>query len=789
MTRDITDQKKTEEEKEILYKLLSKSKDIINLFDLDEQKYIFISESIEKLTGYPADTFYNDPNAFFELYSDNQYKTMWKKYRKEQNWPSNSIYKLIRKNGEQRWCEEQISTYTLSDRKFTFSIVRDITDQKKTEEEKEILYKLLSKSKDIISLFDIDKQKYIFISESIEELTGYSTDTFYNDPNAFFELCLDDQYKTVRKKYRKEQKWPSNSIYKLIRKNGEQRWCEEQISTYTLSDRKFAFSIVRDITEQKKNEEHKEILHKLLSKSDDIISIYDINKEKIIYINDVIEKFTGYSADIICNDLNVFYDNCLTPSDKKIRKTFAKNKNWPEITKYKLIHKDGTSRLMESRINRDNILGRNCSISISRDITKKIEYEQKIEYLEMTLNSMSACLSLRDLETNKYLYTNKAAEKIWGYPGSSDEFIKGNDHDFWLDNLVHEEDKKKITKYMKTGKWPEKFEYLYKKPNGDLSWIESISTTKQFLDRNCVASISRDITKKKEQEQQRILLEKTINDMTDAFSLRDLASNKYIYLNPAIEKIFGCPIKNFTDNKSAFWTDNIVHDETRKIIKEKFQTGNLPDKFEYLYKRPDGSLIWIETTTSTINYYDKSCILSINRDITIRKHNEEIHRLLDLHHEATSTAVVIRNNDKVIYANQGLADLYGYPLKKLIDGYFDFRIKTCIHPDDKKEEEMHIREGYANITEWPLIKEQKIIRPSGEIRVLQITVIPLEFFGEKCFATIIKDITEDKKLKEELSNIKNKYFSKSQLVNSMKQKGLDQKLIDDIINSMNPKNN
>ncbi|HNY12158.1 MAG TPA: PAS domain S-box protein [Candidatus Wallbacteria bacterium] len=103
------------------------------------------------------------------------------------------------------------------------------------------------------------------------------------------------------------------------------------------------------------------------------------------------------------------------------------------------------------------------------------------------------------------------------------------------------------------------------------------------------------------------------------------ASNfKLIYLNPAVEKIYGRPASNFIDN-SNLWLEAIHPDDHGKFIRNMLELldGNQCET-EYRVLRPDGSICWVCDRCWVVRNAEGATVRfdGISTDITKRKNIE-----------------------------------------------------------------------------------------------------------------------------------------------------------------------
>ena len=136
-------------------------------------------------------------------------------------------------------------------------------------------------------------------------------------------------------------------------------------------------------------------------------------------------------------------------------------------------------------------------------------------------------------------------------------------------------------------------------------------------------------------------------------------------------------------------------------------------------------------------------VVSLFIDITERKRNEEIQTLLKKSMDLTHHGIILWNavGDKIYYYNYvTLQSIFGYSKDEV---YFkhnkihDFWINRCVHPDDREQEKEYLKKE-----EWPKTRTYRIVKPTGEIRVLETTISKYFYNNEECHLSIISDITE-----------------------------------------------
>ncbi|MCP4177581.1 MAG: PAS domain S-box protein [bacterium] len=135
---DITKRKKAEEIRRLLELTLNNSSDVVWLrHPPPDNKLIYVSDSIDALSGYPKNNFMSSKGNFWiDVCVHPEDRKMQEDYRKNKSWPTVRVYRIIKPNGNIRWIESTIFYNKYNDKRCIGTIDRDITDDKKSDENK-----------------------------------------------------------------------------------------------------------------------------------------------------------------------------------------------------------------------------------------------------------------------------------------------------------------------------------------------------------------------------------------------------------------------------------------------------------------------------------------------------------------------------------------------------------------------------------------------------------------------------------------------------------------------------
>ncbi|MFZ4741791.1 MAG: PAS domain S-box protein, partial [Bacteroidales bacterium] len=384
--------------------------------------------------------------------------------------------------------------------------------------------------------------------------------------------------------------------------------------------------------------------------------------------------------------------------------------------------------------------------------------ESEEKYRNMFANNPQP-MFIFDLETLKFLEVNDAATNHYLY--SHEEFLS-----MTLKDIHLKEDIPALLKDIeltKTSPNP-KGEWRNIKKNGDIIFIEIISHSVIFDEKNARHILINDITVRKQAEEALKASEERyhifINSTDDITFLKD-ENLRYLIINQATidffgkkkEEIVGSTDFELMDEKSANYclnTDKKVIRENKLSINEELVNDRIYETHKFPVKMKNG-LIGIG---------------GIVRDITERKQVEETLRESKISlDDAQEIAKMGSWELDVITQKQKWSKNY-FRLFNLqpfeIEPTFEY-FKSRIHPDD-----LHlIDEGLKNVTKnkVSINFEMRIIIEDGTYKWLQNNIVPI-FKDEKLIklkGTNI-DITLRKQAEEALKTSENRY---SDLVSNM----------------------
>ena len=282
IARDITERKQMEEDlkqSEDKYRaIIEKSHDGIYIRKGD--KYIFVNDRVEEITGYDKDEIYNMEawEIIHPSERDRVRKIGMKRARGNQA-PSNYEVRIHTKQGETKYLSVSVTTISYQGEQAALGTVRDITKRKQMEKElrqSEQKYKRLVETTGDIILIHNSDGVITFVNQSTLYYTKYTEEEILGKNIVDFipEDEIDSLYKRKRQRQDKKDKSRWNFEAAFLDKEGERIEVDVQATPlFENNEYKSSLIVARDITERKQAQKEKEELQEQLYQKQKLQSI------------------------------------------------------------------------------------------------------------------------------------------------------------------------------------------------------------------------------------------------------------------------------------------------------------------------------------------------------------------------------------------------------------------------------------------------------------------------------------------------------------------------------------
>ncbi|WP_317064857.1 PAS domain S-box protein [Methanoculleus caldifontis] len=533
-------------------------------------------------------------------------------------------------------------------------IFTDITDRKHTEEalrkNEELLRTIIEHSRDGINMLDLKTGRYIFISPSLAEITGFSAEEIDNiSAEEVFSRVhpADREIAITQQEVLAAGLEPSSIVeYRWKVKSGEYHWFSDSRKV-VLDERGHPVAlvgIIRDVTDRRRAEgalrESEEKFRALVEHSLDGTLILD-PMGKILFANHAAARLVGIKDPGEAIGRRNVMEFIAPESQGDAIKDFGEVAKGIDafIARYKVLTVAGAERWFES-IGKSIVFEGAPAILISlRDITERQRVEEAIRQSEekyrTLFDSASDIIIIHDLD-GKFLDANRVATERLGY--SREELLTMN-----LSMIVTPEFAALVPE--RIGEVVEKghtvFETADVTRKGRHIPAEVSARLISYQGRPAVLSIVRDITERKRAEEAVRQSEERFRLLTENAS--DIVvvldhEGRIRYASPSVKTVGGYAPKDLIGRSVL----ELTHPDDLALVLDALRTATAHPKgrvtLEVRIRHASGYWSYLEVTGANLLREPAVRGLLVNaRDITDRKKAEE---------------ALVRRTDDLIRANR-----------------------------------------------------------------------------------------------------------------------------------------
>ena len=502
-------------------------------------------------------------------------------------------------------------------------------------------------------------------------------------------------------------------------------------------------------------------------------------KGRFLVVNDAFMHLTGLKKKELIDTAFFNIRNLTAKSKKTLVENLKKRMNGIAVKPYEIEFTDkiGEKRYAEVKAKKISYNGQPADLVIFHDITRRKEntrrlkeYSEKMEALvndkiKEVKESEEKFRNLSEESPNmifiykkgRVVYANKKCEDLMGY--TKEEFYAPNFNFF---TLIAPESQEKLNSSHKRhaeGQEVAPYEYTLVTKAGKRINAVLMSKLMKYEGETATLGIVTDITERKQLEnalrESEEMFRAISTSAMDAIILLDDKA-EITYWNPAAERIFGYTNEEAVGKK----LDKLIippryHGIHSKTTISSYQKGQHPKKtIEAKALRKNGTDFPIELSITALEIKDKKHVLGIVRDIserqkmemTLREAEKRYHALFD---KAPLGILLVDETETAVEFNEEAHRQLGYSREEFAKlKVSDYEVLET--PEEVKARMKKIlREGKDEF-------ETKHRTKNGEIRDVVNTVQLIEIAGRKLFHLITKDVTEQKKIEQELKIEKDK---------------------------------
>ena len=478
------------------------------------------------------------------------------------------------------------------------------------------------------SLFEsgiVEDKVKAFIESKVQEMAAHHTTYF-----TFDSVVKDDTGKEIHTNWHNSANYDQSgkliSILSLIKDDTESKIAEER-----LKDSEQRFRVLSEAS---------------------TVGVYLVQKGKLLYVNPMFSKITGYSKGELLNNLDPL--ELIHKDDVAKLLTIRERFYNSEIDSFEVDvrakSKDESQKFVKIYGSKIELKGHLAIMGVVIDQTKQMEVQSKlnqsIQSYRDLFNSIGDAIYIHD-ENGKFAEVNKTAEEIFGY--SREELIGNDPMMFAAPGKVDEKQTYEYINSSLNGK-RQRFEWWAVRKNGEVFPIEVTLTPGKYFGRNAVIAIARDIStqhdQQKELRQNEELFRQLFQNAPVGIAMLD-GQNEIQMLNRSFEGIFEYNI----DEIRGVNIDDLIAPAQDLDIARKLSNSTETFEVTGVRRKKDGSSVDVLIYGVPVKVDGKTiAIFGIYVDITDQKEAESNLKkslkekevlLAEIHHRVKNNLAVI----------------------------------------------------------------------------------------------------------------------------------------------------
>lgn len=670
----------------------------------------------------------------------------------------------LSKDGKQIFIELSISKIKIDNKWNALGFIRDATQRKQTEvslrRSERKFQNLIENINDVV--YEVDKDgKIKFISSPIERIIGYKPEEIIG--KNFLDFVGENAEYLAGRLFMLNENPEINNDYKIKSKSGEDRWI--RLSTKAIfKDGKLVggTGTLVDVTPTKLIElelqKSEESFRHMVENINDVV--YEIGIDGTVkYVSPSIERFLGYKPEELIgqNFFNYMYEEDFPVIVQRLKTLNQRNYSFLE---YRYYSKDREIKWVRSSTNPyfangQMVGGRGVLI----DVTEQKEAEEKLHKSEIRYKTFfegnNSVMLLIDPESGSIKDANPAACRYYGW--SRSEICAMNISE--INTLSNKELKIEMKRAKDLN--DQHFIFKHKLSNNEVRDVEVYSGPIQFGNSELLYSIVHDITERKQIEEKlkesearfRMVFENVFDGISIFEENEDPSKRRLIDCNQQYAVMAGRSREELLKIGYTYELTQTIEENANqmRLLGLDEQTA-FHGSFKWL--RPDGRENSIEYIARPINWQGKQYSIGIDRDITEYKQKEEQLQKLSQAIEQSPVSIVITNLDgNIEYANPKACETTGYSINEL-KGENPRVLKSGETPANEYQ---YLWDSISHGSIWKGIFHNK--RKNGELYWESSQISPiLNDQGEIIsYLAIKEDITERKRVQEELAKSENRF--------------------------------
>ena len=718
------------------------------LTDVSKNHMAYVSPAYERIWGRTCEDLYREPRSWVAAVHPMDRDEILRCAQTDQATGSYDVeYRIIRPDGDVRWIRDR--AYPVRNKQGEVyrvaGIAQDITERKRTRELLQTQAAILEHMAEGVVVTD-EQGMIVQMNPAGEQIWGYGRNEVLGQPASVFSALPEPEATAVMQEVlaalQATGSW--RGTFENRRKDGTIILCEAVISRLELPGRVLMVAVEQDVTERLRAQEQLQMQARVLESMAEAAVMVDENGS-IVLTNPALDALMGYEAgELSGKPLQIL--TTLTPEAYNARvgaAVEALRTRDVAVGEYVARRKDGTLIQVEARGSGVSVGGHFWLVVVGQDITERKRAEQALRQSEETLRVFVDALPepamLLDRE-GTILLANRALPQSLGIPEGKllGQYVFG-----LIPARVAETRKAMFDQVLRTRK-----PVHYEDARGDRHFMNFESPVLDPAGNvTRVALFALDITQRKRAETMVRESEQTYRSLVETtgtgYLILDM-QGRVLDANAEYIRLSGHKtLKDILGRSVMEWTAPEDRDTHAAAVESCLKTGAVKN-LELNYAGPDGLTTAIEINGTVVQMAKGPAILSLCRDITLRKRTESalvrqeaLYRTL---FELSPDGILLEDvNGNILDANEALCHSFGYSREEMLRQ----NVRCFVPPENWDGVEAHLATLRAGET---LEHEVWNLQKNGERCLMRLNekLLPLPD-GRQGVLVVARDITEGKR--------------------------------------------
>jgi PAS domain S-box-containing protein len=520
-------------------------------------------------------------------------------------------------------------------------------------------------------------------------------------------------------------------------------------------------TIGTDITELKRSEERFRSL--LQSAPDAMVIVNDAGR--ITDVNRMTEALSGYArGELIGNSVEMLVPEQFRSLHHGHQKSYLASPSARPMGRSQSLHiltKSGDEIPVEISL---NIISTQEGVLVAAGVRDISERKRAQEALRESQRRFQILIerSRQGILVHRYgeiQFANQSFAEMLGYQ-TPEEIVALGSVEHWLPDDERARIKGYAEARLKGQTPPNRYEFRVIRKDGSLAWLENQSVALDWEGGRAILGEFADVTARKDAQaalrESEQLYRSIIDNMQDTYYRADNVG-KITMVSPSITSLLGYSVDEFIDiNTLDLYVDQSDYETFRRALRES--NGEIRDH-RTIIRHKDGTAVPVSTN---IRYHANADgkVIGVEgtvRDMTERTKAEEALRRSDARFRNlladASVGISIRQGEKIVYANQALADIFGHARPEAILELDP--IEEFVFEEDREKLRL-IRTNREKGDSVPDPFAYRGMKEDGSAVWVEQTVQEIWWDGSIAYLSFISDISWRRTLEEQVQRSREK---------------------------------